>query len=189
MPALYADWNTKINVISRKDADGLAVRHILHSLAIAKVASFQPGARILDVGTGGGFPGIPLAILFPEAHFTLIDSIGKKIRVVEDVARQLGLQNITAIHGRAEALKEKYDFVVTRAVAELSTLLAWTWNKIVPGGANIPANGLFCLKGGDPEGALGTELTAAHKPYALYPIADFFDDAFFETKFVVYVPR
>lgn len=185
MHELYLDWNTKINVVSRKDIDQLYTRHILHSLAIAKIISFKPGTKILDVGTGGGFPGIPLAVLFPEAQFTLIDSIGKKIKVVDDVTRQLGLQNVTPIHGRAEELKEKYDFVVSRAVTEMSAFLPWVWNKITPGGQNHPANGILYLKGGD----LQAELDATRKPYALHPIADLFDDPFFETKFVVYLPR
>jgi 16S rRNA (guanine527-N7)-methyltransferase len=189
MPALYADWNARINVISRRDMDQLPTRHILHSLAIAKIVTFGPGCRVLDVGTGGGFPGIPLAVLFPEAQFTLVDSIGKKIRVVEGVAQELGLQNVTAVNGRAEALRERFDFVVTRAVADLSTLVSWSWNRIVPGGTTTPSNGLFCLKGGDPNAELGAELAAARKPYALYPIAEMFADPFFETKFVVYLPR
>ena len=182
---LYLDWNSKINVVSRKDIDQLYTRHILHSLAIAKVVSFKPGTRILDVGTGGGFPGIPLAVLFPEARFTLIDSIGKKIKVVSDVAEKLGLTNITAVHGRAEELEGNFDFVVSRAVTEMSAFLPWVWNKITPGGNNDPANGILYLKGGDIE----AELTATKKSYALYPISEFFGEPFFETKFVVYLPR
>ena len=185
MATLYTDWNSKINVVSRKDIDQIGTRHILHSLAIAKITSFKPGTRILDVGTGGGFPGIPLAVLFPEAQFTLIDSIGKKIKVVADVAQKLGLTNVTAVHGRAEELKERYDFVVSRAVTEMSAFLPWVWNKIIPGGDNDLANGILYLKGGD----LDTEMDVTKKPYALYPIADLFDDPFFETKFVVYLPR
>ncbi|MDL2230735.1 16S rRNA (guanine(527)-N(7))-methyltransferase RsmG [Alistipes sp. OttesenSCG-928-L06] len=182
---LYLDWNAKINVVSRKDIDQLYTRHILHSLAIARVMPFKPGARVLDVGTGGGFPGIPLATLFPEAQFTLIDSIGKKIKVVEDVAQKLGLTNVTAIHGRAEELKQDFDFVVSRAVTEMSAFLPWVWNKITPGGDLELSNGILYLKGGD----LDAELEATRKPYALYPIRDFFDDAFFDTKFVVYLPK
>ena len=185
MHGLYLDWNAKINVVSRKDADQLYTRHILHSLAIARVAAFKPGTRVLDVGTGGGFPGIPLAVLFPEVRFTLVDSIGKKIRVVADVAEQLGLANVTAIHGRAEEIKETFDFAVSRAVTEMSAFLPWVWNKIVPDGENELSNGILYLKGGD----LDTELDATRKPYALYPIADFFDDEFFSTKYVVYIPR
>ncbi len=185
---LYADWNAKVNVISRKDITELYTRHVLHSLAIARLVPFKPDTTILDVGTGGGFPGIPLAILFPEVQFTLIDSIGKKIRVVEDIVQKLGLQNVTAIHGRAEEQHGKFDFVVSRAVTDMSTFLSWVRNKIAPGGTNTLANGILCLKGGDPNGDLGAELDAVKKPYALYPVADFFEDPFFETKYVVYFP-
>lgn len=185
MGELYRAWNAKINLVSRKDIDRLYTHHILHSLAIAKVIDFQPNTTILDVGTGGGFPGVPLAVLFPEARFTLVDSIGKKIKVVEDVAGQLGLQNVTARHGRAEAIDGKFDFVVSRAVTEMSVFLGWVWNKITPGGRNSLANGILYLKGGE----LDAELQATRKPYALYPIADFFNEAFFETKYVVYLPR
>ncbi len=185
MGGLYREWNAKINLVSRKDIDQLYTRHILHSLAIAKVIDFEPNTTILDVGTGGGFPGIPLAVLFPEARFTLVDSIGKKIKVVEDVARQLGLPNVTALHARAEAIDGKFDFVVSRAVTEMSVFLDWVWNKITPGGRNALANGILYLKGGE----LDTELEATRKPYALYPIADLLDEAFFETKYIVYLPR
>ena len=189
MGELYREWNAKINLVSRKDIDRLYTRHILHSLAIAKAVDFQPGTKILDVGTGGGFPGIPLAVLFPEARFTLVDSIGKKIRVAEDVAEKSGLKNVATVHGRAEEIKEKFDFVVSRAVTEMPVFLNWVWNKIVPGGINSLSNGILYLKGGDPAGTLGAELDATRKPYALYPVADFFDDPFFETKYVVYIPR
>ena len=182
---LYFDWNSRINVVSRKDIDQLYVRHILHSLAVAKVLSFGPGTRVLDVGTGGGFPGIPLAVLFPEAQFTLVDSIGKKIKVVADVAAQLGLSNVTAVHGRAEAVKGLFDFVVSRAVTEMSSFLPWVWNKIAPRGNNSLSNGILYLKGGD----LDAELEATRKPYALYPITDFFPGDFFSTKYVVYIPK
>lgn len=182
---LYLDWNSKINVVSRKDIDQLYTRHILHSLSIAKVLSFKPGTRILDVGTGGGFPGIPLAVLFPECEFTLIDSIGKKIKVVSGVSEGLGLTNVTAVHGRAEELKQNFDFVVSRAVTEMSAFLPWVWNKISPGGSNDLGNGILYLKGGE----LDAELDATKKPYALYPISDFFTEDFFDTKYVVYLPR
>jgi 16S rRNA (guanine527-N7)-methyltransferase len=188
MGGLYAEWNARVNVVSRKDIDRLYTRHILHSLAIAKIIPFEAGTRILDVGTGGGFPGIPLAVLFPEARFTLVDSIGKKIRVVEDIAARLGLDNVVAVHGRAEALRGTFDFAVSRAVADISVLLSWVRGKIAPTGTHPLSNGVLCLKGGDPQGALGAELDAAKKPYALYPIAEWFDDPFFETKFIAYLP-
>lgn len=186
LEGLYRTWNERINVISRKDIDQLHVRHVLHSLAIARVCRFGAGARVLDVGTGGGFPGIPLAILFPEARFTLADSIGKKVRVAEEVAQGAGLQNVTTVHGRAEAIPSTFDFVVGRAVTDMKTFAGWVWNKLEPGrGAGTLDNGILCLKGGDLEG----EMKAVKKPYAVYDIADFFDDPFFETKKVVYIPR
>ena len=182
---LYRGWNDKINVVSRKDIDQLYLHHVLHSLAIAQVVSFRPGTRVLDVGTGGGFPGIPLAVLFPEAQFTLVDSIGKKIRVVEDVATQLGLKNVQAIHGRAEEVRGDFDFMVSRAVTEMSAFLTWVWDKIVPGGTNDLPNGILYLKGGD----LAEELNATQKDYMVYNISRFFDEDFFDTKRVVYIAK
>lgn len=180
---LYTEWNAKINVISRKDIDALYERHVLHSLAIARVISFTKGTRILDVGTGGGFPGIPLAIAFPEVHFHLTDAIGKKIKVVQAVAEALGLKNITAEHIRAEKVKHHYDFVVSRAVTRMPEFVGWTHNKIRKNDQNLLPNGILYLKGG--------ELTEELKnfPKALcYPISDFFEEDFFETKKVVYLP-
>ncbi|MCD8186809.1 MAG: 16S rRNA (guanine(527)-N(7))-methyltransferase RsmG, partial [Rikenellaceae bacterium] len=185
MYELYRHWNSKINLVSRKDIDQLYLRHILHSLAIAKVVSFAEGTRILDVGTGGGFPGIPLSVLFPQAEFTLVDSIGKKIQVVADVADRLTLNHVRTVHGRAEAVAGPFDFVVSRAVTQMPVFLSWVWNKISTGGKNELSNGILYLKGGD----LDAELEATRKPYALYPIADFFPEEFFDTKFVVYLPK
>ncbi len=186
LDGLYRWWNGQINVISRREIDLLYPRHVLHSLAIAKVCPFSSGARVVDVGCGGGFPGIPLAILFPQVGFTLIDSTGKKIKVVNEVAKGIGLQNITALHGRAEELKGRFDFVVGRAVTEMRTFVRWTWDKLEPGsGAGELDNGILCLKGGN----LDTELAAAGKPYALYDIGTLFDEEFFKSKKVVYIPR
>ena len=182
---LYADWNAKINVISRKDFEQLYLRHVLHSLAIARACRFEAGARVLDVGTGGGFPGIPLAILFPEAHFTLADSIGKKITVVQGVAGTLGLENVRAVHGRVEQIPGKWDYVVSRAVTDMKTFLGWVWNKIEHGQRGTLPNGILYLKGGE----LTAELTEAGRAYTLYDIGDYFDDPFFDTKKVVYIPR
>lgn len=182
--ALYAKWNEKINVISRKDIDELYVRHVLHSLAIAKFTSFVQGTRILDVGTGGGFPGIPLAIIFPEVQFHLVDSIGKKIKVVTEVAEALGLENLKAEHVRAEKLKGPYDFIVSRAVAPAKQLYQWTHRLIAKKGRNDLDNGWILLKGGD----LTEELTELRLPYHITPISDYFEDPFFETKQVVYIP-
>ena len=183
LKSLYDEWNRRINVISRKDIEQLYLRHVLHSLSIAKACTFLPGARVLDVGCGGGFPGIPLAILFPEVRFTLVDSIGKKIRVVEEVAKGTGLENIAGIHGRAERVEGLFDFVVSRAVTEMNPFIGWIWDKIERGtGAGSLANGILYLKGGD----LSAELSATGKPFELFPVGDFFGEEFFETKKVVY---
>jgi 16S rRNA (guanine527-N7)-methyltransferase len=175
---LYTEWNQRINVISRKDIDHLYERHVLHSLAIAKVICFAPGARVLDVGTGGGFPGIPLAILFPETHFHLIDSIGKKLNVVNAVVEALKLQNITTQHIRAEKLSGKYDFVVSRAVTSLSDFLPWMKDKFSQRNLHILPNGMFFLKGGD----LTAELLPHSNRTTVFHIHDFFNEPFFEEK-------
>lgn len=180
---LYAEWNERINVISRKDIEALYLRHVLHSLGIAKVQPFLPGSRVLDIGTGGGFPGIPLAILFPETEFVLVDSIGKKIKVVSEVARGLGLENVEAVHGRAEKQKSQFDFVVSRAVTNMSDFVKWTRNKFSKESRHPLANGILYLKGGD----LQEEL----KPFPkarIYPLSEYFIEDFFETKKVVYLP-
>lgn len=181
---LYRDWNEKINVISRKDVDNLYVNHVLHSLGIAKVQPFKPGAAILDVGTGGGFPGIPLAILFPETHFHLVDSIGKKIKVVNAVADALGLKNVRGEQIRAEQIKGEYDFIVSRAVTRLKEFYGWVHNKVKQKSVHELDNGILYLKGGD----LEEELNELRKPHALYNLSDYFKEEFFETKKVVYVP-
>lgn len=181
--SLYKDWNTKINVISRKDIDSLYLRHVLHSLGIAKVQKFLPSSRVLDVGTGGGFPGIPLSIMFPETDFVLVDSIGKKIRVVKEVAHELGLENVTAIHGRAEKVKGEYDFIVSRAVTRMDEFMKWVRKKIARKNNHELRNGILYLKGGD----LAEELK--NFPGArLFDLNDYFDDPFFETKKVVHIP-
>lgn len=182
----YRTWNERINVISRKDIDRLYPHHVLHSLAIAKVCALRPGTRVMDVGCGGGFPGIPLAILFPEARFTLVDSIGKKIRVVDEVIRATGLNNVRTVHGRAEQVGGRFDFVVSRAVTEMKPFVGWVWNKLEPvAEAGSLAGGILYLKGGD----LDAELDAVGKPYTVFDIPDFFGEPFFETKKVVYFPK
>ncbi len=180
---LYREWNEKINVISRRDIDNIYIHHVLHSLAIAKIISFQPGTKVLDIGTGGGFPGIPLAILFPDTQFRLVDSIGKKIKVVQSVAEAMGLTNVLAVHQRAEKVKGSFDFVVTRAVARLQLLWAWCHKKILPESKHSLPNGILCLKGGD----LTEELKESNLPHQLYSLSEFFKEDFFETKQVVYV--
>lgn len=181
---LYRDWNNKINVISRKDIDNLYVNHVLHSLGIAKVTSFNPGTSVLDVGTGGGFPGIPLAILFPETSFLLVDSIGKKITVVQHVAESLGLRNVSATQIRAEQVKGEFDFVVSRAVTRLKAFYGWVHRKVKKHSGHELYNGILYLKGGD----LREELAELHKPYQLFDLAGYFSEDFFETKKIVYVP-
>ena len=183
---LYQHWNEQINVISRKDINNFYERHVLHSLAIAKVISFEPGTTLLDVGTGGGFPGIPLAILFPECKFHLVDSIGKKIKVVNEVSTALGLTNLTSEHRRAEEIKGSFDFVISRAVTRLNRFIPWVNTKFKSKNNNTIRNGILYLKGGD----LLEELNEAKLKYkpTLYKISDFFKGDFFETKQVVYVP-
>ena len=181
---LYREWNEKINVISRKDIENLYVNHVLHSLGIARVISFKPKADVLDVGTGGGFPGIPLAILFPETHFHLVDSIGKKISVVKNVAEELRLQNVKAEWVRAEEVNRKYDFVVSRAVTRMEEFYGWVRNKFKKDSCHSLDNGILYLKGGD----LDEELTSLKKPYAVYALSDYFKEEFFETKKVVFIP-
>jgi 16S rRNA (guanine527-N7)-methyltransferase len=182
LPELYTYWNSQINVISRKDIDALEERHILHSLGIAKVIAFAPGTRILDVGTGGGFPGIPLAILFPECEFVLVDSIGKKIKVVNEVASAVGLKNIKAFHLRAEDVKEKFHFVVSRAVTEFPVFYNWVRNKFSNEQFNTLANGILYLKGGD----LKEEFGRFYDKARFFDLKEHFKQDFFETKKVVY---
>lgn len=184
LQGLYEDWNSKINVISRKDMDQFYVHHVLHSLGIAKVMAFQPGTKILDIGTGGGFPGIPLAILFPETHFHLVDSIGKKIGVVKDVAKQLKLSNVEAQQARAEELVRKYDFVISRAVTQMVNFYPWVKGKIKKEDFNEFQNGILYLKGGD----VDEEMEALDKSYVVYHLEDYFKEEFFQTKKVVYMP-
>ena len=180
---LYQDWNLKINVVSRKDIDELYLRHVLHSLGIAKVMEFEPGSKVMDVGTGGGFPGIPLAILFPETQFHLVDSIGKKIKVVNEVVAGLGLENVNTTHGRVEEVKDTYDFIVSRAVAQMETFVRWVKGRISKQQNHELRNGILYLKGGD----LSEELKR-YTSATIYDLTDYFQEDFFETKKVVHLP-
>lgn len=181
---LYADWNQKINVISRKDIDNLYEHHVLHSMAIAKAVIWRAKTRVLDFGTGGGFPGIPLAILFPEAEFTLIDGTGKKVRVAQEVATALGLDNVRAEHVRGEELKQKFDFVVSRAVMPLPDLMKIVKKNLVSGGQNALPNGVITLKGGD----VGNEIKPFHKIAQVQELSDWFEEPWFKEKRLIYVP-
>jgi 16S rRNA (guanine527-N7)-methyltransferase len=181
---LYQYWNEQINVISRKDMDNFNERHVLHSLAIAKIITFKPGTKIMDIGTGGGFPGIPLAIMFPDCEFHLVDSIGKKIKVVNEVALTLGLTNVTGTHNRAENIKGQYDFIVSRAVTRMNKFMPWTKGKFSGNNFNDLNNGILYLKGGDIHEEL-SEVQSKHFP-TLHDLSKFYKQKFFETKRVVY---
>jgi 16S rRNA (guanine527-N7)-methyltransferase len=180
---LYQDWNQKINVVSRKDIDEIYLRHVLHSLGIAKIQGFKPGAKVMDVGTGGGFPGVPLAILFPETSFHLVDSIGKKIKVVDEVVAGLNLENVRTSNCRVEEVDEQYDFIVSRAVAQMDTFVRWVKGKIAKRQQHELKNGILYLKGGD----LSEEL-AVYETAKIYDLKDYFEEEFFETKSVVHLP-
>jgi len=183
---LYEEWNNQINVLSRKEIENFYIKHALQSLAIAKVIEVNPGTKVLDIGTGGGFPGIPLAILFPDVQFHLVDSIGKKIKVVKEVAMALDLENVEATHERAEKIKGQYDFIVSRAVTRLVRFMPWTKRKISGTSKNKLKNGILYLKGGDIHEELN-EPNLKFKP-TIYKIPDFFEEEFFDTKLVVYIP-
>ncbi|MBV41580.1 MAG: 16S rRNA (guanine(527)-N(7))-methyltransferase RsmG [Crocinitomicaceae bacterium] len=180
---LYEKWNAAINVISRKDMDAFEERHVLHSLAIFKTMRFSPGSRVLDVGTGGGFPGIPLAIVCPNVDFVLCDSIGKKMKVVRAIVKELGLKNVSVHHGRAEDISGRFDFVVSRAVTRMDRFLPWVLNKMEGRSLNPWPNGVLALKGGD----LKEEMAEVKQTTEIIPISQWFDSPFFETKSVVYV--
>lgn len=184
LDSLYRDWNSKINVISRKDIDNLYEHHVLHSLAIAKILRFQPGTDVVDIGTGGGFPGIPLAIMFPECRFTLVDSVGKKIKVASEVAASLGLKNVSFVYDRMENVKQKFDFAVSRAAMSLDLLVKVCRKNIDKAGHNALPNGLICLKGGE----LETEVKAYSRIATLYSVSEFFSEDYFQTKKAVYLP-
>lgn len=182
---IFLEWNEKINLISRKDTESFELKHVLHALAIARFIRFYPGARVLDLGTGGGFPGIPLAICFPEVHFTLADSIGKKINAVQDMVERLDLKNVTVYRGRAEHLPGPFDYVVSRAVAPMAELVEWTRQSLEPGQKGSLPNGWLVLKGGD----LFEELQPFKKSVELQPLRDWWKEGFFDTKVLVYLPR
>jgi len=183
---LYKDWNSKINVISRKDIDSLYQKHVLHSLAIAAVIEFQPGTQIIDIGTGGGFPGVPLAIFFPDAKFHLVDSIAKKLKVIDGVAEAIGLTNVTTQHIRAEEIKNRqFDFVVSRAVAPIKDLWKWAYPLIKKGNKQELANGMICLKGGD----LAQEIAESTVKPRMISINDIFEEEFFKEKYLLHVTR
>ena len=183
--ALYEEWNARINVVSRKDMEHLYTRHILHSLAIAKVCQFEAGARVVDIGCGGGFPSVPLAIMFPEVEFVGCDSIAKKIRVVEGIKTGAGIDNLTAVNSRAEQLGQKFDYVVSRAVTEMARFMPWAWPLLQKGQKGTLPNGILYLKGGE----LAEELAATRRHWDLYDIRTMFDDEFFDTKRVVYTKK
>ncbi|MGY0393253.1 16S rRNA (guanine(527)-N(7))-methyltransferase RsmG [Bizionia sp. KMM 8389] len=183
LEGLYQDWNLKINVVSRKDIDELYLRHVLHALAIAKVIEFKPGSQLMDVGTGGGFPGVPLAILFPECSFHLVDSIAKKLKVVDEVVAGLGLTNVKTTHTRVEEVNDTYDFIISRAVAAMPTFVHWVKGKIAKQQNHELKNGILYLKGGD----LSEELQS-YKTATIYNISDFYTEEFFDTKKVVHLP-
>jgi 16S rRNA (guanine527-N7)-methyltransferase len=189
LPELYADWNSRINVVSRQDIENLMERHVLHSLAIAHEFRFQPDSHVLDLGTGGGFPGIPLAIMYPETNFVLVDGTGKKIRVVEAVAEAIGLQNVKPVHGRVEELKrnQQFDFIVTRAVAPLPQLMLWCQHRFKAQHRHAYPNGLIALKGGDLRPEIDGLPGKGHQYSEVMPIRSFFKYPFFDEKFVVYV--
>lgn len=180
---LYEDWNSQINVISRKDIEALYLRHVLHSLAIAKLVQFKPGSKILDIGTGGGFPGIPLAILFPDVTFHLVDSINKKLKVVNGVAERLGLENIYTTHARAEMIQGHYDFIVSRAVTNMPDFVGWIKNRVAKKSVHPLKNGILYLKGGDL-----TEELKSYTNATLYDLSVYFEEDFFETKKIVHLP-
>lgn len=183
LQGLYEDWNSKINVISRKDIESLYLRHVLHSLSIAKLIQFKEGSKILDIGTGGGFPGIPLAILFPDVEFHLVDSINKKLNVVNGVAGSLGLVNIKTTHSRAESIQGNYDFIVSRAVTTMPDFVSWVKNRVAKKSLHNLRNGILYLKGGDL-----TEELKLYKKATLYDLNTYFEEDFFETKKIVHLP-